>query len=128
MAQPDVGVEIIGLAELTRTLRKAGEDISELKEAHRAAGEIVASYASSIAPRRSGRLASSIRPMKQARRARVVAGRASVPYAQPIHWGWAARGIKGQPFLSDAARATEGQWLPKYLADVEAALERVVGA
>jgi hypothetical protein len=65
--------------------------------------------------------------MRQARRARVVAGRASVPYAPPIHWGWPARNIAAQPFVSQAAQATESQWLPVYLHDVQQALDRVKG-
>jgi len=58
----------------------------------------------------------------------VQAGRASVPYAGPIHWGWPARNIEPQPFLTDAAVATEPRWTAQYLEDVEAALAKVKGA
>jgi hypothetical protein len=122
------GVQIEGLNALARTMRKAGEDLADLKDANRAAGDIVASAAAAMAPRRTGRLASSIRPARAAGRASVMAGRASVPYAPPIHWGWPARHIAAQPFLSNAAQQTESIWLPKYLADVQAALDKVTGA
>jgi hypothetical protein len=124
----EVGVRIEGLTTLTRTMRKAGEDLGDLKNANARAAAIVVSAAAGMAPRRSGALASSIRGTRAAGRARVQAGRASVPYAAPIHWGWPARHIAANPFLSDAARATEGQWLPLYLADVEKALDGVKGA
>lgn len=124
----EVGIKVEGLNELIRTMNKAGQDISELKDAHHRAGEIVASYAASIAPRRSGRLAGTIRAARQARRARVQVGRANVPYAGPIHWGWPARHIAAQPFLSEAAQATESTWRPIYEKAIADALEKVRGA
>ena len=124
----DVAVNVVGLAELTRTMRKAGVDIAELKLAHTKAAQIVADRAAEFAPRRSGALAGSIRPAKQANRARIMAGSAKVPYANPIHWGWPSRGIGAQPFLSDAAQETEAEWTAAYVADVQAALDKVKGA
>ena len=108
-------------------MKRAGADIDELKDAHTRAAQIVATYAAQIAPRRSGRLAGSIRTAKQVKRARVVAGRASVPYAAPIHWGWPSRNIAAQPFMSDAAQATESEWVNAYMADVQKALDKVKG-
>lgn len=122
-----VGYRVEGLNDLARTMRRAGEDLTELKDAHAKAGGIVASYAESIAPRRSGKLAGSVRAARQVRRARIQAGRASVPYAGPIHWGWPARHIGAQPFMSDAAQATEPTWRPAYEAAVAKALEQVKG-
>jgi hypothetical protein len=124
----EVGVRVEGLATLTRTMRKAGEDLTDLKDANARAAAIVVSAAAGMAPRRSGALAGSIRGTRAVGRARVQAGRASVPYAAPIHWGWPARHIAANPFLSDAARATEGKWVPLYLADVQSALDKVRGA
>jgi hypothetical protein len=126
MTEPTVTVE--GLNTLVRTLRRAGEDIAELKEAHAAVGSMVAAAAAQRAPRRSGNLAGSVRPAKRANGARVMAGRASVPYAGPIHWGWPARHITAQPFVSEAARATESRWVARYTHDVQAALDHVRGA
>jgi hypothetical protein len=124
----DFELKIVGLNELIRTMRKAGLDLTELKDAHHRAGEIVATEAAAIAPRRSGRLAGTIRAAKQVRRARVQVGRASVPYAGPIHWGWPSRNIEPQPFLSDAARSTEPQWRTEYQRAIEDALAQIKGA
>ena len=81
-----------------------------------------------MAPQRTGRLAGNIRPAKQAQRARIMAGSSGVPYAGPIHWGWPARNIAENPFISRAAQATEPEWTQAYLEDVQAALDRVRGA
>jgi hypothetical protein len=123
----DTTVRVEGLDQLVRTLNKAKADLGDLKDANQAAGRMVAADAVARAPRRTGRLAGTIRASRQARRAQVVAGRSSVPYAGPIHWGWPARGIASQPFLSAAAQATEPRWVPLYLKDVQAAVDKVKG-
>jgi uncharacterized protein YcsI (UPF0317 family) len=125
---PDTGIRVEGLDELARSMKRAGADIDELKDAHYRAAQIVASRAAQIAPKRSGKLAGSIRPTRQVRRARVVAGRSSVPYAAPIHWGWPSHNITAQPFMSDAAQQTESEWVAAYMADVQTALDKVKGA
>jgi HK97 gp10 family phage protein len=124
----DLRLEVQGLDTLVRTMRKAGEDLGDLKAANARAGEIVAAAASAMAPRRTGKLAASVRASKQAKRAQVVAGRAAVPYAAPIHWGWPSRHIDPQPFMSQAAQATEPQWLPQYKEDIDKVLDQVTGA
>lgn len=121
------GVRIEGLANLVRTMKRAGLDISELKDAHKHVGDIVAREARARAPRRTGKLASSVKAARQQGRARVTAGSARVPYAAPIHWGWPSRGIAARPFVSDAARDTEPQWVAVYVRDVEQALAKVRG-
>jgi len=121
-------VRIEGLNTLARTMRKAGEDLADMKDANVRAAAIVVARAAAIAPRRSGRLAATLRTSRVAGRARVMGGRANVPYGPPIHWGWQARGITADPFISIAAQDTESQWLPQYLDDVQKALDKVEGA
>jgi len=128
MVARDVTARVEGLDALVRTLNRAAVDISDLKDANRAAGETVASEASVRAPRgRTGKLAASVRAARQARRARVMVGSARVPYAGPIHWGWPARGIAAQPFAATAAQATEPRWRAAYLDAVQRALDKVRG-
>ena len=50
-----------------------------------------------------------------------------MPYAGAIHWGWPARNIVGQPFLTDAAKATEPIWVAQYLADIQKIVDKVKG-
>lgn len=121
-------VTVEGVDRLVRTLKRAGVDISDLKAAHSAVAAFVAGEAAARAPRRSGALAGSVRGARLQSRARVSAGRSSIPYAGPIHWGWPARRISSQPFVSEAAQATEPRWSETYRRDVLAALEKVQGA
>lgn len=123
----DIGIQIQGLSDLTRTMKRAGVDITELKDAHTRAASIVADRAAALAPKRSGNLAGSIRPAKQVGRARIMAGTKAVPYAGPIHWGWPSRNIKANEFLSRAAQETEPEWTKAYFEDVQKALDKVKG-
>jgi hypothetical protein len=122
-----VTVRVDGLRRLNRDLRKFAGDASDLKAANAAASATVATAASARAPRRSGRLAASVRGTKRVGGARVLAGGAVVPYAGPVHYGWPARDIDGQPFVIDAAQATEPVWLAAYAADLDRAAGRVAG-
>lgn len=108
-------------------MKRAGEDIATLKEAHAAVAAYVAAVAAARAPRRSGKLAASVRGNRAVSRARVSAGGARLPYAGPVHWGWQARGIESQPFITDAAQSTEIVWLAQYERAISAALEKVKG-
>jgi hypothetical protein len=57
-----------------------------------------------------------------------MAGNAAVPYAGPIHWGWPARRITAQPFIQEAAVATQPAWENAYLEDMQRVVDRVKGA
>lgn len=123
----DVRVEVDGLRALRARLRRMGDDLADLKAANAAAAGLVAAAAAARAPRRSGRLAGSLRGNRALGRATISAGGARLPYAGPIHYGWPAHGIAAQPFISDAATATESQWLPLYAAAVDQAVDKVAG-
>lgn len=127
MTRQDVTVRVDGLGKLRRELRRMGDDLADLKAANAAAAATVAAAAASRAPRRSGRLAASVRGNRAAGRATVAAGGAAVPYAGPIHYGWPARGIPGRPFVTDAAQATEPTWLPAYEAAIAGVVDTVGG-
>ena len=97
-------VEIEGVTSLARTLRQAGNEGARdfLLAANKEAARAVESAARSLVPRRSGRLADTLRSAGNAKGGVVLAGKAKVPYAGPIHFGWFRRGIKPQPFLFQA--------------------------
>lgn len=118
-------VRVQGLAQLRRQLREFQGDAEDLKAANAAVSSLVARAAAIKAPRRSGRLAASGRGNKAVGKAVVLFGGARVPYAGPIHWGWPARGIEGNPFVVDAAQGSQQQWLPLYEADLQRAVDKV---
>lgn len=124
----NVGIRVEGAAQLRRTLRRAGDDLTDLKGAHAAAGAIAGQAARTNGPRRTGRLLGSVRWSGSATGAVVRAGRASVPYAMPIHWGWPSRGITAQPWVTKAAQDTEPVWSEVYADAVQRILNRVRGA
>lgn len=122
------GIRVEGMGNLRRSLKRAGEDLEDLKGAHGEVASFVAAAAQPKAPHRSGRLAASVRSGATKTTALIRAGKTSVPYANAVHWGWAARHIKAQPFISQTAQATEPRWTPVYEAAVQEALDRVSGA
>lgn len=121
-------VEVEGARELRRTLKRAGDNLADLKAVHAQVGQVVADAARPRTPTLTGRLAGSIRPARLAAGAVVRAGAASIPYGGPIHWGWPARNIEAQPFLSDAATSTEPEWVALYETEVNRIIEEVEGA
>lgn len=117
-----------GARELRRSLRKAGDDLSDLKDAHRKAAEIAAEASASLAPARSGRLRGTIRAAGTKTAGIIRSGKKAVPYAGPIHWGWKKRNIKANPFMSTGAQNSQGQWLPIYENHVETIVNSIEGA
>ena len=126
MAKPAITVD--GVKELSRSLRKTGHDLEDLKDANEKVSRVVADRARVIVPRASGALRASIRPSRKARQVTVRAGRAKVPYAAVIHWGWPRRRIPRRPYLTDAAAQTRRQWLGEYRRAVQRELRKVEGA
>ena len=126
MSQP--AVEVIGAKKLRATLRKAGADMKDLTAVHREVGAIVAGAATPTTPRRTGRLASTVRAGATQTAAITRAGYARVPYAPPIHWGWPRRGIQARPWLSLAAQSTEPTWFARYEAGIAASRDKIKGA
>ena len=127
MGSRDAGIKVEGQRELRKTLRAAGDDLEDLKAAHKAAAEIAAGGSRPLAPVRSGDLAGTIRAGGTKTSAVIRAGKKVVPYAGPIHWGWPARGIEPHPFLADGAQRTEPQWVELFYQALDKALKKVKG-
>lgn len=96
-------VQITGLRETVRRLERLGVDASDLREAFGEISREVVTEAASLAPYVTGSLAGSIRAGNTKNKSIVRAGRASVPYAGVINYGWPARGIAPTEFLTGPA-------------------------
>lgn len=93
-------VQVNGAAALYKQLRTLGVSAEVLKAANKEIGSKVMRESLNEVPVRSGLLRSTIRMAELQNRVVIRAGRKSVPYANPIHWGWFKRGIKPNPFFS----------------------------
>lgn len=108
-------IRIEGERELIKALRGVDRALpKEIAVIHREIAEPIAELAAARAPHLSGRLAGSIRAQGSQRAARIAAGRSSIPYAGPIHFGWAAHGIEGQPFIFEALEQGGAQAVDDY--------------
>lgn len=114
MADP-AGIKVAGLKQAIKALQAIGVPAAEIKAAGSEAGELVAGQARALAPVRSGALRNSIRVSRALNRVSVSAGNnKSVPYANPIHWGWFKRNIKPQPFFVKALGITRDEVYQNY--------------
>jgi hypothetical protein len=52
----------------------------------------------------------------------------TVVYAAPIHWGWKARNISPQPFLTQGIEASQNAWTAAYEKELQADLDKIQGA
>ena len=95
-------VVVEGLREKVKQLEALGLEVDDLKDAFAAIAAEGANLASRLAPRRSGKLASSVRGNRAKGKAVVTAGRATVPYAGPINYGWRKRSIAPAAFMQRA--------------------------
>ena len=122
-------IRVDGVDELRRALRqvKDRELDEEMKKIHADLAREIVDRALPNVPVRTGALKASVRSAGTVRDAIGRAGKASVPYAAPIHWGWAKRGIKGRPFLTDAAQAVEKDITERYESQVAEMLDKVIG-
>jgi hypothetical protein len=103
--------ELEGEQAVLAALHQTVSGLGDLKQANQGASQIVVAAARGRAPRRTGRLAASGQGVPKDKQASITF---SVPYANPIHWGWRARNIRAQPFAITAAEATQPQWLRRY--------------
>jgi len=144
MAKNHLSMEVENLKEIQRAIRQAGDDTlrKELKATNKTVAQIVVDAALPMVPRRSGRLAASVKASASASAAYGKAGSpARVPYAAAIHWGEGSgnvnfssgatvgrptRNIPGRPFLWDAADRTINRAVREYEDAVQDLFDRAV--
>lgn len=102
-------VRVGGLAKTVRALERAGADAQDMKALMHKLGMLVVNAAQP--PSASGRLAATVRAGRGKTKAVVRAGGARAPYAGVIHYGWPARNIAPQPFLTNALQGKRGDVL-----------------
>lgn len=122
---PSGGVRVEGLTKLARDLTALGLDADDLKGAFGPISERAAHLASGFAPRRTGRLAGTVRGNRAKNKAVVTAGRGRrVSYAGPINYGWRARNIQPSLFMQRADLAMRPVALDLLERELNRAIER----
>lgn len=124
-------LRIDGGARLRRTLKSAGVDLADLRDLNRQVGNVIRPTATSnapVGPDAGGHISSTIRVTATNRTAFIRVGNKRFPYAGPLHWGWFKRGIKPNPWLSQAAQSTEPRWQEIYWRGLNSILDNIQGA
>lgn len=94
-------VEVQGIKRLLRDAERVGVAAEDLKELTYRLATPIAALARTLAPHRTGRLASGIKPSSSKRKVMVRVGSAKrLPYAGVNHWG--RDGSSGPRWLSQA--------------------------
>ncbi len=97
-------VEVEGIKRLLRDAERVGVAAEDLKELTYRLATPIAALARTLAPHRTGRLASGIKPSRSKRKVMVRVGSAKrLPYAGVNHWG--RDGSSGPRWLSQAEEA-----------------------
>lgn len=107
MARAPVSIRVEGLNAAVRSLIALGADVEDLKDAFAKIARFGEIEAARFAPRRTGRLAGDIRGNRARSKAVITAGRARLPYAGPINYGWPARNIQPSHFMQRADEAVQ---------------------
>jgi hypothetical protein len=119
---PRGGLKVDGLKQLVRDLEATGVQVADLRAAFGGIAKEASSLAAGFAPRRSGKLAASIRGSTAKNYATVTAGGSKVPYAAPINYGWTKRHITGSGFMQRADAAIR----PHVMQDLTTAIDKLV--
>lgn len=119
-----MAVRVEGLNRVVRSLQQTGADLGDIKQVFAEIAAEGATIAARYAPARSGKLRATIRGNKAKNKAVVLAGRARVPYAGAINYGWPKRNIKPANFLA-RADADLQERVPQMLEDgIQRIIER----
>lgn len=115
-------ITVEGLADLQVAFKAIGVPVDAIKDANQASGKVVADEAKRQAPSRSGKLRKSIRIARVTTHVKIRAGMKSIPYANPIHWGWfydrenfIYKNIKPNPFMARALGYTRDEVIKNYI-------------
>jgi len=127
-------IYIEGLYQTLDGLKAMGAE-KEIQKLNLKIGKLVVDEARTLAPRKSGDLADSIRASKTLKTVLVQAGRDPViPYANPQNWGWfydrknfIRKNIKPTQFMNKAAKKVRKQIATTYMTELVKIYEKYAG-
>lgn len=124
----ETGIDPGDMRLAIKAMRELGADVSVIKDAGYEAGVILVARAIPLIPVKTGALRAGARPLRLVNGGGAQVAGSKVPYANPIHWGWAVVGpkhkgkrktgtyvgIKPQPFFSEALGYTKEEIFRTY--------------
>ena len=116
-----------GVSRLASSLKKAGVDMTRLKDDYRKMAGVVKTDVGNVIPVRTGRLKRSLRSSATQKSGVVRAGTKAVPYAGVINYGWPGHNIEAQHYMETGLMNAEDQVLELYRQALENALATVKG-
>lgn len=122
MAASRKGVKVEGVRELQKALGAVGAEAEDLKAVHLEVAEFLVPGVAERTPARTGNLASSWQAKSTKGRARITS---SEPYAAPIEYGWAARGIEPARMVRDTVESSQSEILERYESGLARISERI---
>lgn len=117
-----------GLNTLARTLKRAGADMADLKTEYRKAADAAVKGTKPVTPRRSGKLARTLRGGATQKSGVMRAGGSSVPYAGVINYGWPGHNIKPANFMAKGLDRSADEINDIFADAIDKALAQVKGA
>lgn len=138
----ETGIEVKDLGVTIKALQELGADNKSLQEPGYKAAEILIQRSRPLIPVKTGALSSAARPRRIQRGGSVMVSGKTVPYANPIHWGWLVvsaahkgtlkagtyRGIKPNPFFSEALGYSKDEILRTYEQAMQKLINQLPGA
>jgi hypothetical protein len=138
----ETGISVENLSLTIKAMKELGASREVITEPGYQAGLILIRRAKSLVPVKTGALSASMRPRRIQSGGSVQAGSKRVPYANPIHWGWKVvstshrgtlkpgtfRGIRPQPFFSEALGYTKQEILNNYERLMRQTIDNLPGA
>ena len=122
---PNSYVAVVGLKSIIRELRKLGIDAQDLKSATNAASALVLPPAIAATPVKSGKLQQTVKASKSPNKVVISAGtNVSVPYANPIHFGWRKHRIVGNPWLLQVRDTYADAVANTYIAELQKLIQK----
>jgi hypothetical protein len=118
-----VSTRVPGLSRFRADLARVRRDAADTRGPDVEAAGLVAAAISVRAPRRTGRLARSVRSGARTPTGSQVV--VTAVYGGVIEGGWPARNIRPQPYVAPAVEATEPQFLGVYEDHVNQALRNM---
>jgi hypothetical protein len=113
---------LAGADKMQGEIVKATKRLDDLRPAYATAAQTVTRAQTGRAPRRTGRLAASVRPSVDMLGGQV---ESLVPYASFVHWG--TNKMAANPWLFEAARSSEPQWIRAFEEITDEALSMIDG-